>query len=442
MAKGPGRNAPCPCGSGRKYKNCCLAADEARERAARAAAAPTASVWDVPDDDLLDEEDDDEAAFAFPGAPASARDERLAAAQDDLWERFEGADYETQLALFQEALQGEALDADLAFEMLADIQAEAERRGELARFAALLDQFAREAPGFYEEDAAYYAAWSIESAIACGDLARLPAALEPFARDPAGGIDELFRVADQLLYYDQTAPLLDMLRRGWEPLNDAPLLLQQAFEDYAALMADLIVCEYARTSPAPRADDPALARQLAAFLPDEAVTHYQENAAALLGTLGRAWQARDFESPPRAEPRERRITLLGWEWAGDLWRAHGAPPGRTFLAGQTLVEFQIEGAAKGKSAQAMLLPARRRLERFLKEQCDELDYREYRAGALVELLPLYPAFLTARGLLDAGAARRALADWRPLYENFLRKLAADRDDPAIAAAIRARWASV
>ena len=31
MAK-PGRNDPCPCGSGKKYKKCCLAKDEAVER--------------------------------------------------------------------------------------------------------------------------------------------------------------------------------------------------------------------------------------------------------------------------------------------------------------------------------------------------------------------------------------------------------------------------
>jgi hypothetical protein len=35
---GPGRNAPCPCGSGLKYKKCCLPKDEA----ARAAPAPNA----------------------------------------------------------------------------------------------------------------------------------------------------------------------------------------------------------------------------------------------------------------------------------------------------------------------------------------------------------------------------------------------------------------
>ncbi len=38
----PGRNDPCPCGSGRKYKHCCLEKDEANARAARAEAAAQA----------------------------------------------------------------------------------------------------------------------------------------------------------------------------------------------------------------------------------------------------------------------------------------------------------------------------------------------------------------------------------------------------------------
>jgi hypothetical protein len=38
----PGRNDPCHCGSGKKYKQCHLAADEATERAARAKAAADA----------------------------------------------------------------------------------------------------------------------------------------------------------------------------------------------------------------------------------------------------------------------------------------------------------------------------------------------------------------------------------------------------------------
>jgi hypothetical protein len=35
----PGRNEPCHCGSGRKYKHCCLEKDEKKASAARAKAA-------------------------------------------------------------------------------------------------------------------------------------------------------------------------------------------------------------------------------------------------------------------------------------------------------------------------------------------------------------------------------------------------------------------
>lgn len=39
-----GRNDPCHCGSGRKYKQCCLGKDEEAARAARAKAAAEAPV--------------------------------------------------------------------------------------------------------------------------------------------------------------------------------------------------------------------------------------------------------------------------------------------------------------------------------------------------------------------------------------------------------------
>jgi hypothetical protein len=46
-----GRNEPCHCGSGRKYKHCCLDKDEAAARTARAdaeAAAPAGAAADQP----------------------------------------------------------------------------------------------------------------------------------------------------------------------------------------------------------------------------------------------------------------------------------------------------------------------------------------------------------------------------------------------------------
>jgi hypothetical protein len=47
----PGRNDPCPCGSGKKYKKCCWAKDEAKhaaELASRAAAQPAPTAPEDP----------------------------------------------------------------------------------------------------------------------------------------------------------------------------------------------------------------------------------------------------------------------------------------------------------------------------------------------------------------------------------------------------------
>lgn len=48
----PGRNDPCPCGSGKKYKHCCYAKDSAElaAAAAAAAAAPPEEEEDVEED--------------------------------------------------------------------------------------------------------------------------------------------------------------------------------------------------------------------------------------------------------------------------------------------------------------------------------------------------------------------------------------------------------
>ncbi|HSL21788.1 MAG TPA: SEC-C metal-binding domain-containing protein [Vicinamibacterales bacterium] len=43
----PGRNEPCHCGSGRKYKHCCLAKDEAAAAAARAKASTEAAAQPI-----------------------------------------------------------------------------------------------------------------------------------------------------------------------------------------------------------------------------------------------------------------------------------------------------------------------------------------------------------------------------------------------------------
>ena len=60
MAK-VGRNDLCPCGSGQKYKRCCLAKDQAAEHAARVATTPAKTSRSIPKMPIgLDFDDEDE----------------------------------------------------------------------------------------------------------------------------------------------------------------------------------------------------------------------------------------------------------------------------------------------------------------------------------------------------------------------------------------------
>ena len=104
-----GRNAPCPCGSGKKYKKCCLAQDEQDRQAAVAVATP---------EPRPEAPTRSEASPASHSASLPPTDPHLEA-QEARWEAFEAQDYEGQMALFTQTLdEAELLDNEMAFDML------------------------------------------------------------------------------------------------------------------------------------------------------------------------------------------------------------------------------------------------------------------------------------------------------------------------------------
>jgi hypothetical protein len=87
MAK-PGRNSPCPCGSGKKYKVCCLAQDEAREREETAPnrAAEKALAWLS---EHYPEELDESVENQFCAVLEDAQLEELRELPDEIFEMFQ-----------------------------------------------------------------------------------------------------------------------------------------------------------------------------------------------------------------------------------------------------------------------------------------------------------------------------------------------------------------
>jgi len=149
-----GRNAPCPCGSGKKYKMCCLHTDEEARHAVLvmppepAARAPHTAT--------------------LPAVPEPPPHPRIAALTAR-WEAFAASDYAGQVALFEQTLaEPEFMDDEMAFEMLNKLFPATIVHNERERFAVLVDRLRAQRPDLYAEEAQYCLDWLTNNAMVCG----------------------------------------------------------------------------------------------------------------------------------------------------------------------------------------------------------------------------------------------------------------------------------
>ena len=139
-----GRNDPCPCGSGKKYKKCCLAKDQEESSRQVAAIEPSPSSAEPTrtDPSMSAVQAKLEAAIAAardkkaaardkePKVPAKPRDPAAEKAES-LWLEFKSQAGEDRIAIFHKALEDdEVMDDELAFEMLSILHQEAVKSGD------------------------------------------------------------------------------------------------------------------------------------------------------------------------------------------------------------------------------------------------------------------------------------------------------------------------
>ena len=153
MAKAK-RNDPCPCGSGKKFKKCCMGSE--------AAGAPVAEQQEAPKGPPQGDRPSG-AVEAFspiasprmnevPPVPDPEEREEPEATEEpeeddplgDLWKEFKAAAYEHKIELFHQALEqleGEDDDcvSDYAFEFLTKLHSLSVKRGERGRFAGCVE---------------------------------------------------------------------------------------------------------------------------------------------------------------------------------------------------------------------------------------------------------------------------------------------------------------
>lgn len=288
-----GRNDPCYCGSGKKYKKCCLAKDE--EQARKNAPNPYAAIASPPKT-KRDEE---------PKPPPDPRVQ----AWNARWQEFKSVNYEDRVALFTRTLgEPELMSGEMAFEMLNELFDQAAERKERDRFDALTESLRERLPDVYEKEEKYVIEWRVINALALGRHEIIPSFTNDLARLAGIDIDKWDRVEGRLAYHGHLTTLVEAMRLAWPMVRTSPEIVPWGIDEFGYRAVQYEMLDYIAQTPSPHANDPALHERIEGFYSKaysrDRIAH---SINILIGQADREWIVADFDLP------------LPEEEAGDGW---------------------------------------------------------------------------------------------------------------------------
>ena len=451
----PGRNDPCPCGSGKKYKKCCLL-KEMQEEADQRREMPSL-------DELMPSSE--ELASESPAAEPDPLTERMNA----WWEVFKGAVYEEKWALADEALRNEPelMDAEMLFEAGNLLFDQAVERDEVERFDRLLNSFKEKAPEAYEQELSYILDWRFNAALASKDWPAVEEVFLAFSQIAGRDLDIYYRLVSALAYYGRLELLLQGMRQALPSVEAADGLVAWAASEFAENLGTYQLLHSLQEDTNLTADDPELQRRMAAYELTVVPEQLERTLDYRSGRAEPAWEAADFVLSPgdafEDDPAKERLALLLMAWTRYANSEEGVPVTKAEMVREELSHYLLRrsegelsddpgpwgmGRKRGRkkrsrqrwaprSGPAVLIPDRRTVDRFLGEMGGFLSFRYYEACAFFELLPVWLRFLKRHGLIDEEAESQALGDLQGLHKDMVELAENALHDPQVAENLRA-----
>lgn len=464
-----GRNAPCPCGSGKKYKKCCMEKDQAAERvqqeAQRTGNLPATSPQAPPSDIVAE-------------TPTTSDSEMEA--WNERYQTFESGDYETRIALFHQTMEeGNLMDGEMAFEMLNMLHPQAVEHEEWERFDALVAVLRECLPEIYDEEAHYLLDWGIDSALATGREGNLKKRTLDLAGIADRDIDLFNRIIDKLAYHGRIDILVSTVRTAWPHVKDAGGIIPYGIFEFAHQATQFEIFSYVAQTPASDMQISALQNRLD-FYEEADPKRVERYVAHLTGQVGRSWSLSDFdlESLKKTASREEEGDLFDEEWEeeeepdeepgrqnlldftatflGYLCREKGVSYTRGELARNCINEYilqrvdgdldeyesLLDAAMQGRNKpklkrrfvprkpEHVLMPDYATLDHYVAKLLNFINPQHYKAAAIVEMTPHWLDFLQRHNFIDDTQRQQRLRRLSDLAEPLM-KIFKQSGDPAL-----------
>lgn len=239
-----GRNDPCHCGSGKKYKKCCL--DKDTQRSMTIVAEPSEESiynWEpeeensLDDEILFEDESFEEESFeeetatgeisdsitSRPYPVISSEEKKLVDAWWDTYEHLKNPDdIRNHLLVFMNASPHLVENLQLEYEVLFDLGADYLQAGRLEDYILLLLKVRNEFPATYIRSAGYYDTDIIAWLISNNRIDEIANYLNHFTEYPIDFVDKLFETARLLMSTDNTALLPAFLSKIGDEVASSP----------------------------------------------------------------------------------------------------------------------------------------------------------------------------------------------------------------------------
>lgn len=464
------RNAPCPCGSGKKYKFCCMAKNEAAEKAQREQLQSVAVV--VPEQP--------EAPDRGVSTVAQAADEVLAETAPEIeldpleqdratfWEEIEVADEAQLVALVDQAIARPGfLDNDLAFDAFERVYSNTIEAGKRDRFDTLVEKLKQAEPAVYLAEARWLLQWRITNALVAKRNEAVASLTREFGQLADGEyIDDLFSMVAQLAYHGHSELIKRLVDDTLPMLRKSNNLMPGAVDEFAAFGVDGLIIERLERGLALDLGNEDLVEQFKWYWPQIDLPGLTTYIALLVGQSGKTWSLADFDlnakprnsrgkvDPDAPNPYDLNVRDLCLEFAGYLNRERDVSYPKALMARDTLSRYlrmraagQLEprpGLLENLMAPGARPPKRKKhkpahvlcpdyntLDHYMADRLQILNPQFYEAAALFEMIPEWISFLKSRQLIDAEQQQNAIKDFRRLCAEMLKLWAAHTSDPSL-----------
>ncbi|OGF66141.1 MAG: hypothetical protein A2Y62_06365 [Candidatus Fischerbacteria bacterium RBG_13_37_8] len=428
-----GRNELCPCGSGKKYKKCCMEKDLIDE---------TLSQHDVDNEQML-----------FPEAADSSTDQI-----DEFCDDFEAKNYEDKVACVIDAIDNLIFIDDMAFDMLDILYQESCKHNDRFRFNELLQMLKKKDPFTYKKDKAFYLSWSIINLLVEKKYDQIPEFTKELARMAGENIDEFFGIIDALSYHNQLAMVIDALPIARRKIHNNAEIVSSAIKEFNIIATTNIIFSFFEKDLAVDAHDPALLKKLNLYIELD-VNMLEEYLIYITNKSNRKWATNDFpytrisrasqydyyqkKKKRKKSLFEENIAYFCAAFLGYLRHSENIPYGKAYLGSNEIMEYLIirvsgdyefnVGLHKKRFIESafMLLPEEESLTIYLGIILSFFNCQYYRAAAMLEMLPYWLKFMKCNDLLTESEEAVCKKELQIIFKEAYKLFENYNQDPTI-----------